>query len=143
MTGETVKWFLGLLLTSAIFEKILDRIFARFDKKKDKSDKILEQISTVEKQIDAVEKKLDGHIAEEDRYKADLCRTRILRFSDEIRRDIKHSEESFNNVLEDIDYYVAYCEQHEDVYINSKADAAIKNVKDVYNLCITGVLDFL
>lgn len=136
MTGETVKWFLGLLLTSAIFEKILDRIFAKFDKKKDKSDKILEH-------IDAVEKKLDGHIAEEDRYKADLCRTRILRFSDEIRRDIKHSEESFNNVLEDIDYYVAYCEQHEDVYINSKADAAIKNVKDVYNLCITGVLDFL
>lgn len=136
MTGETIKWFLGLLLTSAIFEKILDRIFARFDKKKDKSDKILEH-------IDAVEKKLDEHIAEEDRYKADLCRTRILRFSDEIRRDIKHSEESFNNVLEDIDYYVAYCEQHEDVYINSKADAAIKNVKDIYNLCITGVLDFL
>ena len=37
MTGETIKWFLGLLLTSAIFEKILDRIFTRFDKKKDKS----------------------------------------------------------------------------------------------------------
>lgn len=136
MTGETIKWFLGLLLTSAIFEKILDRIFTRFDKKKDKSDKILEQIG-------AVEKKLDGHIAEEDRHKTDLCRIRILRFSDEIRRGIKHSEESFNNILEDIDYYIAYCEQHEDVYINSKADAAIRNIKDVYNLCITGALDFL
>lgn len=136
MTSETIKWFLGLLLTSAIFEKILDRIFVKFDKKKDKSDKILEH-------IDAVEKKLDGHIAEEDKYKVDLCRTRILRFSDEIRRDVKHSEESFNNILEDIDYYVTYCEQHKDVYINSKADAAIKNVKDVYNLCIIGALDFL
>ena len=53
MTSETIKWFLGLLLTSAIFEKILDRIFVKFDKKKDKSDKILEH-------IDMVEKKLDG-----------------------------------------------------------------------------------
>lgn len=143
MTTETLKWLIGLLLTSTALTKVLDRIFYKFDKKKDKSDKILEQIGTIEKQIDAVEKKLDGHIVEEDRYKVDLCRIRILRFSDEIRRNIKHSEESFNNVLEDIDYYVAYCGQHEDVYINSKANAAIKNVKDVYNLCITGVLDFL
>lgn len=136
MTTETLKWLIGLLLTSTALTKVLDRVFSKFDKKKDKSDKILER-------IDAVEAKLDKHISEEDKYKADLCRTRILRFSDELRRNIHHSEESFNNVLEDIDYYVAYCNEHSDVYINSKADAAIRNIKDIYNLCITGALDFL
>ena len=72
-----------------------------------------------------------------------MCRIRILRFSDELRRGVNHSEESFNNVLEDIDNYTEYCVEHEDVYINSKAYAAIRNIKSVHDRCIRGELKFL
>lgn len=58
-------------------------------------------------------------------------RQRILRFSDEIRRKERHSEEMFNSILEDIDEYEKYCDDHPK-YRNNKADFAIANVKRVY-----------
>lgn len=91
----------------------------------------------------AVDNKLQQHIDSDERYRTDMCRIRILRFSDELRRGVNHSEESFNNVLEDIDNYTEYCVEHEDVYINSKADAAIRNIKSVHDRCICGELKFL
>ena len=91
----------------------------------------------------AVDNKLQQHIDADERYRADMCRARILRFSDELRRGVNHSEESFNNVLEDIDNYTEYCLEREDVYINSKADAAIRNIKGVHDRCIRGELKFL
>lgn len=42
-----------------------------------------------------------------------------------------------------IDNYTEYCVEHEDVYINSKADAAIRNIKSVHDRCIRGELKFL
>ena len=49
----------------------------------------------------------------------------------------------FNNILEDIDNYISYCTQHESVYINSKANAAIRNIKTTHDKCIRGEMDFL
>lgn len=127
---------LSVVLGSSVFGTILNRVFAKRDKKKDKQDEILEEIK-------GVKSDLKEHKDEELRYRADQARTRILRFSDELRRGIKHSEESFNQVLEDIDYYEAYCDTHEKVYINSKADAAIRNIRDIHDKCVRGQLEFL
>ena len=65
------------------------------------------------------------------RKDADDSRRRILVFDDELRRDVGHSEESYNQVLEDIRNYELYCKHHDD-YKNSKAVAAITNVKETY-----------
>lgn len=62
------------------------------------------------------------------------ARYRILRFDDEIRHKEKHTEEHFNQILEDIDAYEKYCQGHPD-YKNSKAVMAINNVKDTYRRC--------
>lgn len=86
------------------------------------------------KQIEALEKKLDAHVKEDEDYKAKQARTRILRFSDECSRGDLHSENFFDDVLEDIDYYERYCTSHPD-FRNNKGQAAMARIKEVYAKC--------
>lgn len=67
---------------------------------------------------------------------AELRRTHILRFGDEIRQGLSHSEEHFNQVLYDIHKYELYCNSHKD-YENDKAITTIKLIKDAYAKCMT------
>ena len=124
------------VLGSSVLTVIINRVFNILDRKKDKQDQIISEINEMKSE-------LYKHIEDDEQHRADMCRTRILRFSDELRRGISHSEESFNNILEDIDNYISYCTQHESVYINSKANAAIRNIKTVHDRCVRGELDFL
>ena len=124
------------VLGSSVLTVIINRIFNILDRKKDKQDQIISEINEVKSE-------LNKHIEDDEKHRADMSRARILRFSDELRRGISHSEESFNNILEDIDNYISYCTQHESVYINSKANAAIRNIKTTHDKCIRGELDFL
>lgn len=62
------------------------------------------------------------------------ARYRILRFDDEIRHHVKHTEEHFNQILEDIDEYERYCRTHPN-YKNSKAVSAIENTRRTYEKC--------
>ena len=70
-----------------------------------------------------------------DKDKADECRTRILRFGDELRRGVEHSEEFFNQILDDISDYERYCAEHPE-YKNSKAVNAIAEIDKVYQRCM-------
>ena len=124
------------VLGSSVLTVIINRVFNILDRKKDKQDQIISEINEMKNE-------LYKHINDDEKHRADMCRARILRFSDELRRGISHSEESFNNILEDIDNYISYCTQHESVYINSKANAAIRNIKTTHDKCIRGELDFL
>ena len=124
------------ILGSGALATVISWLLHRIDRKKDKQDQIISCIT-------ALGNKLQLHIDSDECYRADMCRIRILRFSDELCRGMNHSKESFNNVLEDIDSYTEYCMEHEDVYINSKADAAIRNIKSVHDRCIRGELKFL
>lgn len=63
------------------------------------------------------------------------CRTRILRFNDEILHKQRHTKEHFDQILIDISNYESYCGAHED-YKNNIANLAIKHVKDTYNNCV-------
>lgn len=68
-------------------------------------------------------------------------RYRILRFGDEIRHHARHSEEHFNQVLEDIDDYEKYCADHPQ-FKNNKTVTTISRIKEAYqNCCKQG--DFL
>lgn len=77
-------------------------------------------------------KKLDDHITVDDRRTADGHRTRILRFNNELLRDVDHTEEEFNEVLAEIDAYERYCLEHPE-YPNNRAVHAICNIKRVYD----------
>ena len=62
------------------------------------------------------------------------CRMRILRFNDEVIRKTKHTKEHWDNILEDIDSYDKYCDDHPK-YENNKAVMAIANIKRAYLEC--------
>lgn len=79
----------------------------------------------------ATRQMLEAHIAIDNERAADGNRQRILRFNDEVMRQIPHTEEHYIEVLKDIDDYEAYCREHTD-YKNSRAVFAIENIKRVY-----------
>jgi hypothetical protein len=68
------------------------------------------------------------------RNEAGNARYRIIRFDDEVRHKTRHTEEHFNQIIDDIDMYEAYCTKHPD-YENNKARLAIRNIKDTYTKC--------
>lgn len=83
----------------------------------------------------AVGRAMNGEITDRlDRTDAQNARYRILRFDDEIRHDVRHTFEHFNQIIEDIDAYEQYCEAHKE-YPNNKAKSAIRNIKEIYEKC--------
>jgi len=81
--------------------------------------------------LDRLEKRMDKMEAQEESDKMESARIRILRFGDECKRNIKHGEEHFNQVLEDIDKYETYCATHPD-FKNAKAVLTIARIKECY-----------
>ena len=72
---------------------------------------------------------------DDDQEWADLRRTHILRFGDEIRMGMLHSEEHFDQVLLDISKYKIYCENHP-CYLNDRAGATIAIIENAYKKCL-------
>lgn len=71
--------------------------------------------------------------ADMDQNKAVECRVRILRFGDELRQgNIKHSKESFDQVLDDIANYDKYCSENKD-FANGRTVATTKIINEVYH----------
>ena len=85
---------------------------------------IIDKVNTLETKVGALEK-------------SDVidCRVRILTFADEIRRGVRHSKETFDQVLSDIDTYERYCTEHPD-FMNNKTVAAKAKILDVYSECM-------
>lgn len=86
--------------------------------------KKMDKVNTLETKVGALEK-------------SDVidCRVRILTFADEIRRGVRHSKETFDQVLSDIDTYERYCTEHPD-FMNNKTVAAKAKILDVYSECM-------
>ncbi len=85
--------------------------------------------------LDATREKLDEHIRIDDERNADLHRARILGFNTELLRNIRHTEEDFNEILYSIDCYEKFCKDHPS-YQNNRAVHAIINIKRVYDDCM-------
>ncbi len=83
------------------------------------------------KEIEIVSNKVDDLSVKVDKNQAILARTHILRFSDELKNNIIHSEEYFRQQLDDCDTYEKYCETHPE-FINSYTQMANKHIKETY-----------
>lgn len=92
---------------------------------------LVEKIDGLEKKIDG----LEGSFTDLERNNVVSCRREILQFADELRRGVKHSQETFDQVLSDIDTYDRYCDEHKD-FKNNKTVAARKKILDVYSACL-------
>lgn len=69
-----------------------------------------------------------------DANEAKTARYRILRFDDEIRHKMRHSKEHFDQIIEDVDTYERYCQDHPR-FPNGKAVSATDSVKRTYEKC--------
>ena len=93
---------------------------------------VMDELKTIKKAQAETRQTLDDHIRMDDERNADLHRTYILRFNTELLRDIKHTEEDFNEILYNIDCYERFCEEHPK-YQNNRAVHAIRHIKKVYD----------
>lgn len=96
---------------------------------------VMEKLDRMDKRIDDVERRQMTEENERLKREADACRRRILTASDEMRRNIDHSEEFFNQILLDLSFYENYCAKHPD-YINQRASAAIDKIQKTYQKCV-------
>lgn len=91
----------------------------------------LEKLDKLESKVAELEKRDNQQDEEREKERALSARRRILRFADECRRQEKHSEEYFNNILEDISIYKDYCDTHL-MFENEKAIIAIQVIDETY-----------
>lgn len=86
--------------------------------------------------LDIIGKALTKDISDKLEQKdAEDARNHILRFGDEIKNKVRHSEEYFNQILDDITKYEQYCDQHPD-FKNARTMATKQIIKDVYAKCL-------
>ena len=93
---------------------------------------VMKALDEVKAEQKASRSRLDEHIRMDDERNADQHRARILRFNNELVRDIPHTKEEFIDILADIDSYERYCKDHVD-YKNNRAVHAIANIERVYD----------
>lgn len=109
--------FLTSVCVPIVVALISSGTFANKLSKKIRVDELLEQFNELNYKVDC--------------NKADTCRMMILDFNGEIKREIHHDEEQFNEVISLIDKYERFCRNNPD-YPNNKAVLAIENIKNVY-----------
>lgn len=134
-TALKVLQSVGILLTGGGFT-LLGMILKRRWETKDKQEDVTGALEALGKKIDKVQssimEELEKDRADNEEYRIKMCRQRILQFNDELYRGVKHTRESFDNVIEEgIDVYEDYCKSHP-TFPNFKAEAAIENIKETY-----------
>ena len=103
---------------------MLREIDGKIDAIDKKVNALSSQIETVNQHVTLVEEK-------EEENEAINCRTRILRFGDEISHQMEHSKEHFDQTLDDIDNYERYCLSHPE-FKNNKTHATNQVIMDAY-----------
>lgn len=89
-------------------------------------------VDEIKEQHIIIRDRLDEHIRIDNERHASTNRSRILRFNTEILEGKPHTQEDWDEILEFIDYYERYCEEHHE-YKNNKAVHAITNIERVYD----------
>ena len=93
--------------------------------------KTQDSIDQMQGSITTLQETLDKHIKEDEDDKARAQRYRILQFYDELCEEKKHSESHFEDILDDIDSYEAYCDKHPE-FKNNRGKAAMQYITDTY-----------
>jgi hypothetical protein len=117
----------SLVLASKSAKRAKEEAEAMAKKEKEKED------NAILKKLDMLSSKLDEHIKEDNEAKTDEARLRVLRFGDEVRRGIQHTEEHWVDILRDIDRYEDYCEKHPE-YENNRVTRTIEFLKGVFDV---------
>lgn len=101
---------------------------------KEKKNGVQQKLSAIVDQLNILEDRIQNMSKQIEYDKADQSRNKILQYGDQIRRKIAHSEQSYNQILQDIDNYLEYCSKHP-TYQNNKAGDSIRLIRQAYHKC--------
>ena len=124
MNSDVLTIIIAVVGSSALWQFVAWFV-DRFDKKKRANSEIVKEIEKVSNKVDELATKVDEN-------QAVLARTHILRFSDELRNGVHHSDEYFRQQLQDCDTYERFCVDHPD-FKNSCTVLANQHIKDTYD----------
>ena len=125
----------SILIGGGLFS-LIQFLIQRHDSKHDKLKAVTDSISAlsdkVDERFDILNDKIDSVDAKADQYNAVSCRVRILRFEDELQASQRHSKDSWDQAMSDIDSYESYTKQHPD-FRNNQTVATVTHIKRGYN----------
>ena len=93
---------------------------------------LTDELKGMRKSIDDIDKRMDKQEKRLELSDVEDARRRILRFADEEKHNITHSEEHFGLINDDMKLYRGYCRDHPE-FPNMKADSAMETIKSKYN----------
>lgn len=92
---------------------------------------LIQEVKKQGKKIEELYQKMGGienRITESD---AKAARYRIIRFDDEVRHQVLHTKEHYDQIIVDIDTYETFCKDNE-WFVNNQAHWAIANIRKQY-----------
>lgn len=90
-----------------------------------------DEIKSVDSRVNNINSRLN-HLDERiDENNTVLCRSRILRFGDEVSHGQNHSRDHFRQILLDVTNYNSYCREHPD-FKNDMTKITAKRIEDDY-----------
>ena len=127
------------IILSAIFGGafigFIEFMIKRHDEKNDKNKEVLEAVDKLDKKVDERFDILDKRIctveAKGDERAAVSARVRILRFSDELQEERRHSKDSYDQCISDITYYEKYCSENPK-FKNGQTELTVEYIKRNY-----------
>lgn len=129
---DKYSFWLGVLQAAIpLAIAVLTTVSTVSSNRKKTGNQIDELKESVKQDIDATNKKLEDHIKQEEDDKARQARIRILRFDDELCEGKRHSENYFEDILDDCDAYKKYIAAHPD-FRNSRGETAIDHIIETY-----------
>lgn len=137
---QTITWLAGVLcvVITTLVQKLSTKykpwtwLAEQFGKAANKE--MVDKIDTLSKKVESLEEHDKEQEKQRNEERAKAARRRILRCADEIRSKIRHSQEFFNDVLDDISFYKKYCKENPK-FENEKAVIAIKQIEETYEKC--------
>lgn len=83
------------------------------------------QMNELTQKVSHIQNEVNENAAMSSRY-------RILRFDDEIRHEVIHTKEHYDQIIVDIDIYEKFCKRNPE-FRNNLAHMAIANIKKMYD----------
>jgi len=94
---------------------------------------VIKELQEVKKDVVELKAEQQEYKKQRSDDKATATRRRILNFDDELRREVRHSQEQFRQIIEDVDFYRGYCNSHPE-YPNNMAEDAMHNIVEKYRI---------
>ena len=141
-TEQLTAILLAAMAAPGFWELLKGLVDKAMNRKRVTNEELADSLKEIRKGYDSQQKDIDNlkdafkTMREEEGVKdAQAARRRILRFNDELLRNVDHSKEYFDDILEDVRLYDVYCSEHKD-FTNGKTVMATKNIKRCYENCM-------